>query len=424
MGKVGKLNKRGIIQFLILCFGGNIGYGVYMLRNTFYDAFVEGYGITNTQFGTLVSVYASVAMFTYFLGGILCDRFSARKLVTLSWVVNGVCTMFLGTYPSYPVLLVVYAIMGLCATFTFWAPLNKVTRQMGKNVGGEGKAFGGVEGGRAFAEMLVGTLAIIVGAQFAAAVMGLRIALFFCGGLLLACGIAAWFAFSDEDDGEKSERYTVKSMMECLKNPSVWVLSLMVLGCYAVTGTLGGYTAKIATIGFGASGTVAAFVAMCNSYFKPIGSIGGGFFSDKYGHAKTLAIGALGLAAAALVVYAMPKNSSMLPVFIGVYAVMIVFVGMVRGNFYAPLSEAGVPMLYTGTAVGIIATVGYLPDVFMGVVCGHFLDTYDEMTALKSIMLLLAGFAFVAFLLALVFMKMNRKNIEALRQSKASPNAQ
>ena len=99
-----------MIQFLICCLGGNIGYGVYMLRNSFYDSFIEGYGITNTQFGTLVSVYASVAMFTYFIGGIICDKVSARKMVTISWIVNGVCTMFLSTFPSYPVLLVVYGL--------------------------------------------------------------------------------------------------------------------------------------------------------------------------------------------------------------------------------------------------------------------------------------------------------------------------
>lgn len=415
----GKLNKRGMAQFLICCLGGNIGYGVYMLRNTFYDAFIEGYGITNTQFGTLVSVYASVAMFTYFLGGIVCDKVSARKMVTVSWVVNGVCTMFLSTFPSYPILLVTYGLMGLCATFTFWAPLNKVIRQMGKNVGGEGKAFGGVEGGRAFAEMLVGTFIVIASSHMITAVAGLKMGLILCGAILLLCGIAAWFAFSDEDDEEESgEKYTVKSLVACLKNPNVWILSLMVLGCYAVSGTLGGYTSTIATKGFGAGVTVAAFIGMCNSYFKPIGSIGGGFLSDKFGYAKTLGFGALGMGVIALIVALMPKNSSMLGVFVVIYAIMIIFVGVVRGNFYTPLSEAGVPMLYTGTAIGIIATVGYLPDVFMSIICGHFLDTYEEVTALRYILLMLAGFAFAAFIVAQIFIRKNKKTIEENRQKK------
>lgn len=410
----GKLNRRGMVQFLICCLGGNIGYGVYMLRNSFYDAFIEGYGITNTQFGTLVSVYASVAMFTYFLGGIVCDKVSARKMVTVSWIVNGVCTMFLSTFPSYSILLVTYGLMGLCATFTFWSPYNKVIRQMGKNVGGEGKAFGGVEGGRAFAEMIIGTFVVIVTSHMVTAVAGLRLGLIICGAVLLICGIAAWFAFSDEknEETESEEKYSVGSLVACLKNPSVWILSLMVLGCYSVSGTLGGYTSTIATKGFGAGVTIAAFIGMCNSYFKPIGSIGGGFISDKLGYAKTLGIGALGMGISALVVALMPKNSSMLIVFVVIYAIMIIFVGIVRGNFYTPLSEAGVPMLYTGTAIGIVATIGYLPDVFMSVICGHFLDTYEEVAALRYILLMLAGFAFLAFVVAQIFIRINRKTIE------------
>lgn len=416
----GKFYKRGMIQFLICCLGGNIGYGVYMLRNSFYDSFIEGYGITNTQFGTLVSVYASVAMFTYFIGGIICDKVSARKMVTISWIVNGVCTMFLSTFPSYPVLLVVYAVMGLCATFTFWSPYNKVIRQMGKNIGGEGKAFGGTEGGRAFAEMILGTLIVIAASNMVSAVAGLKMGLLVCGGVLLVCGIGAWFAFSDEiAEEECAEKYTLKSLVECLKNPNVWIVSLMVLGGYAVSGTLGGYTSTIAAKGFGAGATVAAFVGMCNSYFKPIGSIGGGFLSDRFGYAKTLGIGAFGMGVAALIVALMPKNSGMLVAFIVIYGVMIIFVGAVRGNFYTPLSEANVPMLYTGTAIGIIATIGYLPDVFMSVICGYFLDTYEEVTALTYILFMLAAFAFAAFAVALVFIRRNRKTIDANRQKKS-----
>lgn len=327
--------------------------------------------------------------------------------------------MFLSTFPSYSILLVTYGLMGLCATFTFWSPYNKVIRQMGKNVGGEGKAFGGVEGGRAFAEMIIGTLVVIITSHMVTAVAGLRLGLIICGAVLFASGIAAWFAFSDEnDDTGNEEKYSVKSLVACLKNPSVWILSLMVLGCYSVSGTLGGYTSTIATKGFGAGATVAAFIGMCNSYFKPIGSIGGGVISDKLGYAKTLGIGALGMGISALAVALMPKNSGMLTMFIVIYAVMIIFVGMVRGNFYTPLSEAGVPMLYTGTAIGIVATIGYLPDVFMSVICGHFLDTYEEVTALRYILLMLAGFAFLAFVVAQIFIRINKKNIEAKRENR------
>ncbi len=399
-----KFTKRGLAQFLICCSGGSIGYGVYMLRNSFYDAFLQGYGVTNEELGTLVSIYASVAMFTYFLGGIVCDKVSARKMVTLSWLVNGVCHIFLSTFPSYGILKVTYGLMGLCATFTFWAPLQKVTRQMAKNVGGEGKAFGGVEGGRAFAEIILGTIAISVGATFATAVMGLKFSLIMCGVVLTACGVGAWFAFSDEEEESNApkENYSVQSLIACLKNPCVWIQAFAVLGCYAVTSSLGSYTSKMATAGFGATATTAAFIGMCNSYFKPIGAIGGGFVSDKIGRSKALALGAAGMGVAALAVFFMPKNSSMLLMFTVLYGIMIIFVGMVRGNYYAPLSEGGVPMTYMGTAVGIVATIGYLPDVFLSRIFGRILDTHEAVEGINIIMLCLAGFC--VFAIAMVFL--------------------
>jgi len=377
-----------------------------MLRNSFYDAFLEGYGITNSEFAALVSIYASVAMFTYFIGGIVCDKVSARKMVTLSWLVNGICTMYLSTFPSYGILKVVYGVMGLCATFTFWSPLQKVTRQMGKNIGGEGKAFGGVEGGRAFAEMILGSIAVAISANMATAVMGLRFSLILCGAVLTACGVGAWFAFSDEaDENEPKENYNMKSLIACLKNPCVWIQAFALLGCYAVTSSLGGYTSTMATAGFGATATTAAIIGMFNSYTKPIGAIGGGFVSDKLGHSKTLALAAAGMGVCALIVFAMPKSNSYLVAFTVLYAIMVVFVGLARGNYYTPLSEGGVPMVYMGTAVGIVATIGYLPDVFLSRIFGGILDTYESVDALNRIMLILAAFSAFAIVMCFVFLK-------------------
>jgi len=408
-----KFTKRGLIQFLICCSGGSIGYGVYMLHNSFYDAFLEGYGITNTELSALVSIYASVAMFTYFLGGIVCDKVSARKMVTLSWLVNGLCTMYLATFPSYGVLKVVYGIMGLCATFTFWSPLQKVTRQMGKNIGGEGKAFGGVEGGRAFAEIILGTIAISVAAVLGSALVGLRFSLVMCGGVLTACGVAAWFAFTDEEDKTApNNNYNMESLIACLKNPCVWVQAFALLGCYAITSSLGGYASKMATAGFGATAATAAFIGMCNSYTKPIGAIGGGIISDKLGRSKTLALAAGGMGACALIVFLMPKSAAMLIPFTILYAIMIVFVGVARGNFYSPLGEGGVPMTYMGTAVGVVATVGYLPDVFLSRIFGRILDTYEGVEALNIIMLILVAFSVFAIAMCFLFMKIAAKRAQ------------
>ncbi len=51
-------------------------------------------------------------------------------------------------------MMVIFALCGVTTTLTFWAALLKITRDFGKN-DGQGKAFGGLEGGRGLAATVI-----------------------------------------------------------------------------------------------------------------------------------------------------------------------------------------------------------------------------------------------------------------------------
>ena len=53
-------------------------------------------------------------------------------------------------------------------------------------------------------------------------------------------------------------------------------------------------------------------------------------------------------------------------VMIGVYGL--------RSLYFALIQEARIPILYTGTAVGLISILGFTPDIFMGPWMGYLLD--------------------------------------------------
>ena len=65
-------------------------------------------------------------------------------------------------------------------------------------------------------------------------------------------------------------------------------------------------------------------------------------------------------------------------------AMMIVILSIgvygVRGIYFALVAESGTPVAITGTAIGLISTFGFLPDVFMGPLSGYFLDYYPGET--------------------------------------------
>ena len=58
--------------------------------------------------------------------------------------------------------------------------------------------------------------------------------------------------------------------------------------------------------------------------------------------------------------------------------IVIMYIGMYFcfGLTFSFLEEGGVPMELSGTATGVICTLGYLPEVIDSLIAGKILDTY------------------------------------------------
>ncbi len=56
----------------------------------------------------------------------------------------------------------------------------------------------------------------------------------------------------------------------------------------------------------------------------------------------------------------------------------------VRGVYYSTMSETGIPVSMTATATAVVAVLGYTPDMFMSLWCGHILDAYGYEAGFKK----------------------------------------
>lgn len=409
-----KLSGKALLQFLVLSLGATTIYMPVLSKNLFYDAFLEAFAISNVQLGTLFSVYTLMTLLTYFLGGIVADKYSPRKLLTFSFLSTALLTVFESMFPSYNLLIFIFGGIGVTNTLTFWAALIKATRQFGQSVGGESKALGSLEGARGIAAMIINTTCVILFGKFVEMAFGLKVIFWIYAVLLFIIGIVGWFVFKDLGNEEESvsKENTGKLIIECLKNPMIWIVSLMVMGAYALTSTMAGYVAKIGTVGFAMSVQLAASITVISNYVKPIGSFSGGWLGDRLGATKTLVIGTIGMMLTAIVVIMLPSTAAMAIPFIIVYTIMAVFMGITRGQFYAPLREANVPMYLSGTATGLIATIGYSSDLFLPIISGKLLDSGDPVMAIKYIIMILIGFGIFAIIMASIMLKLMKKNKE------------
>lgn len=80
------MNKAFIKKYgtlLLLAAGAGIIFQLPYIRETFYVPIQNAMNLTNEQMGLLSSGYAAMATLSYFVGGIIADKFSARKTFNL-----------------------------------------------------------------------------------------------------------------------------------------------------------------------------------------------------------------------------------------------------------------------------------------------------------------------------------------------------
>ena len=103
------MKKYGTL--LLLAAGAGIIFQLPYIRETFYPQIQAAMNLTNEQMGLLSSGYAAMATLSYFIGGIIADKFSARKLLTFSFMITGVLGFWFSTFPSYNIARLIFVLM-------------------------------------------------------------------------------------------------------------------------------------------------------------------------------------------------------------------------------------------------------------------------------------------------------------------------
>ncbi|MEG0378744.1 MAG: MFS transporter, partial [Eubacterium sp.] len=390
----------------------SIIYYVPYMKASFYDALIQAFQVSNVELGVMTSAYTTMTIATYFLGGLVADKFSARKLLAFSYTASGLLCIFFGTIPDYRVAVVLFAVLGVTTTLTFWSALIKAIRLFARP-GEEGKAQGDVEGTRSILAAILGTVAIFIFSQFSNIVMGMQVVIFIFGGACVLIGILIWIFF-EKDEPQKEENLGIgKILIACLKNPNVWLMSMIVFGAF-VSCTTTPYMTPYGTKMFGLSITLGAILGMFRDYMQPIGALISGNLSNKTGISKLLIIVTALLAVVNIFIAAIPQQVSLVfMVFVGT-ALGYIVLGAARGIYFATLPEADIPMYMSGTVIGIISTIGFLPDSFMPIIIGNWLDNYPPELAYRFIFIAAAVGAVMSCIFAIIFHKRNKATIEKL----------
>ncbi len=376
------MNKAFIKKYgtlLLLAAGAGIIFQLPYIRETFYVPIQNAMNLTNEQMGLLSSGYAAMATLSYFVGGIIADKFSARKLLTFSFLATGALGLWFSTFPGFQISRIIFILMGISTIITYWSACIKATRMLGTEEE-QGRLFGLQEGLRGVLNALLVFGMTAAFSAFADEVVGAAAAIRVCAIAVIIIGILNWFVIEDTKSEEQTESLgsVVKGMFKCLLIPRVWLLVGIIFTAYSVYGLIG-YVTTYAQQFYGMTATTAATLGGVRYLLQGVGGIVGGFLADKlHSRMKVIGGGCIGLAISFGIYIVLPGTPGLCGAVIGNFFFGLVFIYAVRSQYFAVHQDADIPLSLSGRVSGISSALGYLPDVFMYTLVGGWMDSYGR----------------------------------------------
>lgn len=413
--------RQNWLYLLLLILAGEVVFILpFVLKRVFRATVLDVFEVTNLELGTLNAVYGIVAFVSYLFGGPLADKYSPRKLIGFALWATALGGLIMASYPSLLILRILYGYWGFTTIFLFWAPMIKATRVWGGKTS-QGKAFGFLDGGRGLVGALFGTLGVLIFSLFIVgnieeAILidrkeAFKYVILISSGIVALIGVLVWFFMKSPDENDKEiliEKISISQITNVLKIPAVWLLMIIILCAYVgykTTDVFSLYAREIMLFDEVKSAQIGTFLL----FIRPVIGITIGFLADRSKTTVWLMISfIISIFGALLFASGIINPSTTTLFFIGI---LITATGVyaARALYFAAMREGHIPLVLTGTAVGMMSLVGFTPDIFADLLSGYLLDNAPGETGHQYVFMMLAVFSFIGLIASFVFYRLNTK---------------
>ena len=369
---------RKIITVLILGVAGGSIYLVPFIRYVFYDWQMSAMGITNAQLGFLTTLYSLGNVLLFIPGGIISDKFSTKKSIIISLLSTTILTaVFASNVGSYGIALVIWPLLALTTTFLFWSSLIKTIHLIAGE--DQGFFFGLYYMGTGLTGAITDTLAIRLSSMGNTASTKLQIVVWlYTAVIAFAFLLALFFLEADckESNKKKENEFEFKQVGELLKNPTIWVFSLIIFIGYAIYSSTSYFTPYLTDV-VGISSEDSRYLSIIRQFIFYVLAPLSGFIADRVIKSTSKWFMFLFAVLAVLFTGVMFIPISWGTGFISLYSLLPGLFGLsLYGIVFSIAKEARIPLKVLGTAVGMASIIGYSPDLFMATMFGTWLDKF------------------------------------------------
>ena len=413
-----QLSFRRIVTLLTLIVAGeSIFFLPFVLPRVFRPTILEVFGLTNVELGAAFAAYGVVAMVAYALGGPLADLFGPRKLLAIALVTTSLGGIVLWQVPTLATLKTLYAYWGFTTVALFWAALIRATREWGGELA-QGSAFGLLDGGRGLLTAVTGSCVValyasllpsdVESASLEVRARALQQVILILASIPCIAALLVWLLLPKRDAAKQGDTSTwsLRGIWQVASMPVVWLQAFIIICAYVgfkATDDFSLYAKEVLQV----NEVEAARVGTYSLWIRPFAAVAAGFLADRFGSGKMTVVSFFLLAAGSAALGANILTPSSYVPYIATIVCASLGIFALRGLYYAIMEEGQVPLAYTGSAVGIVSVVGYTPDVFMGPLMGHLLDSAPGATGHCHVFLVVMAFSVAGLVASLLFIRLS-----------------
>lgn len=407
--------RQALVLLAIVVSGEMIFTLPFHVARYFRPTLVNVLGISHGGLGDAFAVYGIFAFLSYFPGGMLADRFSARKLMSISLVATATGGLYFVTLPEQLGLSILFGFWGITTVLLFWSAMIRATREWG-GVQSQGRAFGLLDGGRGLLGATAGFIATIILVRLGAnelemttlsdreaAMQGI---ILYYSGLTAIAAIIAWLVIPDTKPKlSRPHAHPLRDMRMVLRNPTAWLQAIIVFTAYCMYRGLDYYAIYMTDV-LGMTEIQSSRLISLATYLRPVAAVATGFLADRLTTRNTLGVLFLLLVFTYLVQVFLGINGQASSIIILAISVTFLMTYALRSVYFALFEETNIAGHRTGITAGLVSVVGFAPDIFFNSLVGRMLDTEVPEVAFRHLFIIL-GLLSVLGVAASVIIKQN-----------------
>lgn len=414
------VKKGSFLSITLLILSGELVFLLpYVLARVFRPTFLEVFDLSNFQLGSLFSVYGIVALLSYVYGGVISDKFQPKILIAASMFFTALGGLVLISYPSYFILSLLYGYWGFTTVFLFWGAMIKATRVWG-GTNNQGLAFAFLDGGRGLVAASMGTLGVLIFSTFltndieSASLMerkeAFKYVILFSSFTVFLTGVFVLLLMKTNPQNESKNISTLNSFSNIktvLKIQSVWLIMIIIISAYIgykVTDIYSLYASEVMLF----NDIEAAKIGSLQLYLRPLVCVIIALIAYKTSYINLITTGFITMLIGSVIFASGIVESNMNFVFYLSLIVVATGTYAIRALYFSIMQEGRIPLILTGTAVGLISVVGYTPDIFATPMIGYLLDTYPGILGHQYVFSVLVVFSLLGLLASIKFSRLKK----------------